>query len=102
MLEAGRRPHSLEDIMSDFHRSLDRSLETDPHNHWGVTGDALADLLSARAAIEPPREPLIDWGVVVTPIVDAERDWLDDSVLEGCVIESPRLCDAEIPAEGTE
>lgn len=40
--------------MSDFHSSLDRALEPDPHNDWGIEGDALADLMAARG------EPLAD------------------------------------------
>jgi hypothetical protein len=77
--------------MSDFHRSLDRSLEHDPHTHWGVEGDALADLLAARDLMEA--QPL--------RCIPDSWSYLGYTALPFGLVTLP-LCEHEIPAKGTE
>lgn len=77
--------------MSDFHRSLDRAINSrcdywaidettayDPHTDWGLSGDALGDLMAARDLMErqPSRPPVSQWpdvGYVNDEIVDIRK-----------------------------
>lgn len=65
-------PGATEVPEDSFHRSLDRAL--DPHNDWGVEGDALTDILNAREEMSAAPIAALGWEDAGFTILDGGKE----------------------------